>query len=105
MVIINLLSVVVSIVLAVVLLFAKGKKEEGEKIYARNGMWKVLGVLCAATATIEYFLANSFKTPVKIFDRWTLLMLVMTAATWLSLKNGKEWYEDIEEERKQQNKS
>ena len=105
MVVANLASAAIAIVLAVVLLFAKGKKEEETKIYKRNGMWKVLALLCAATAGIEYYLANGFNGPLSLYDKWTPLMALMAVATGLSLKNGREWYEDIEEERKKKNKS
>lgn len=102
MVIINLVCVVISILCALVLLFSKKKKEEDTKQYMRVSTWKLIGILSAATAAIEYYLANSFVMPAKVYDRWSLLMVLLMSVTAISIRNGRIWREDVEAEKKKE---
>lgn len=106
---INLIASLIGMLLAIVLLFAKHDKEEededdSEKTneFERKRIYKVLGALLAIISIIVFLLTENITLPMKLVDKYTLLMIVFALGNGLCFFLGRKWYE-VEEEVEQIN--
>ena len=113
----NLLSAVLTAVLALVLVLSKSHKdddedeneetqntnvnsaEEDEEVaqLERKKIWKILSVITAAISIVLFFFTEDMSLPMVMIDKWTILMVVILVVNAVFFFLGRKWHE-VEDE-------
>lgn len=107
---INLLSALGTMVLAIILLFVKNKKdeendeenmnEEDTKAAKRNKMYKALSIAVAVLSVIVFVLTENITLKMVYVDKYTVVMialLVVNAICFFVGRKGEEQVEDSDQ--------
>ncbi|MEG2751042.1 MAG: VWA domain-containing protein [Anaerorhabdus sp.] len=107
---INLIASLIGVLLTIVLLFAKHEKEEeneeNQKVkdeFERKRIYKVIGVIVAVVSIIVFLLTENITLPMKLVDKYTLLMIAFALGNIVCFYFGRKWHEVEDEEVEEQN--
>lgn len=122
---INLIASIITAILAIVLLLSKHKKdnddEEEDEEYAyqyqtsdeeeepeqltRKRRWKVAGTLVAIVSIILFILTEDIRQPMRLVDKWTIIMVILMLLNIVTLYFGRKWHEPDEEDEEEEKKA
>lgn len=71
---------------------------EYEQRARRKPLWRILSVLTSILAVIVFFITEDLSLPMAIFDKWTILMVVMFTAQMVFVIFGRDAKETYDEE-------
>ena len=101
----NLICAVITVVFSILGLLFRSKKEEDDeenedqKIqYARYGQWKWMGTIVSVVSVIEFFMTEDYTLPIALIDKWTVIMVFLTAIALVAFFSGNKWHEQPEQE-------
>ncbi|MEG0358431.1 MAG: hypothetical protein RR598_04150 [Anaerorhabdus sp.] len=107
---INLIASLIGVLLTIVLLFAKHEKEEENEEnqevkdeFERKRIYKVIGVIVAVVSIIVFLLTENITLPMKLVDKYTLLMIAFALGNIVCFYFGRKWHEVEDEEVEEQN--
>lgn len=117
---INLISAIVTVVLAVVLVLSKHTKdddeeedentttvvtsetEDDEEQVTRKRIWKVVSVLIGIISVVVFILTENMKLPMVLVDKWTILMIILALLNVVTLYFGRKWHKDDDDDEEQE---
>ncbi len=106
---INLIASLIGMLLTIVLLFAKHEKEEENEEnqevkdeFERKRIYKVIGVIVAVISIVIFLLTENITLPMKLVDKYTVLMIVFALGNILCFYLGRRWHEVEDEEVEEQ---
>lgn len=107
---INLIAGLLGLLLAIFLIFSKREKEEIEEqdteekevFFERKGIYKWISGIIAAVSILVFIFTENMRLPMRLVDRYTILMLVFLLINAVAFYFGRRWHENQEEEETQQ---
>ena len=110
----NLVAAGISVILGIILLMAKNRKEEtltdenGNRIYncfneavtetyKRNKTLKLIAVIAALVSVILFLLTEDMTKAMVLSDQWTVIMILITALSAVCCIFGFHWKEEVTE--------
>ena len=111
----NLIMTIITMLLAIFELFAKKEKEEDPDedeenirydedgnvipdIYKRKGWYKVVLAVAAILQIVLFLLTENMRLPMIIWDKWTLLNIIITVITAVLYAFARRWKKQDEED-------
>lgn len=110
----NLIATIVTILIAILLVFAKHHKEENEKgnknyeeepitaQYVRRRWTKVVAIAIAIISIVAFVLTENMTLPMILVDKWTVAMLVILLVQTIILVIGRRWKDDNKDQNEPQ---
>ncbi len=106
----NLLCAAVSLILCIILMFSKKEKEddkedsenlnndEDNQTMVTHARWRVVALIDVVLSIVLFVLTENITLPMQLVDKWTLLMLALTAINIVALLFGKKFHKQEKKE-------
>ena len=91
---INLISVIGSVLFGILLLVSK--HEDDDETRKRNRIWKIVSVVDALVAIVVFALTENMKLSMVLVDKWTILMVLLIIVNIVSFAFGKKYHDEEE---------
>ncbi|MEG1462242.1 InlB B-repeat-containing protein [Anaerorhabdus sp.] len=103
---VNLIATLLGLVFAILLMNSKHEKEEIEEqeneekemFFERKGIYKWISGIIAIASILVFVFTENMRLPMKMVDRYTILMLVFLLINAVTFYFGRKWHENEEEE-------